>query len=162
MIHEQSGNIHYVLPNAQPFSMQAAQNIFKDDEAAKKQKINRIPTLRHVARKFGPLYHRINLDPMIQSEHIITKQRLADTSTKGSSRGGRDLRVSRNWPTSVNVSENISMHWQARNESQFIAQKCLKKQSTTIMSTRTITQYVHQITELEATPSLKNCVSKIL
>ena len=65
------------------------------------------------------------------------------------------------FPAWANVPENLSLHRQARNKSHFIAQRCLRGELTTRMPTWTIAQYFHQITKLEATLSVKTCVSKI-
>ena len=53
----------------------------------------------------------------------------------------------------------LPLHRQARSERQFIAQR---EKLATRMLTWTITQHIHQNTKLEATPSVKSCVSTIL
>ena len=63
-------------------------------------------------------------------------------------------------PARANVPEDLSLHLQARHRSQFIAPRWLRGNWTTRMPTWTITQYLHQITKLEATQSLKNSISK--
>ena len=64
-------------------------------------------------------------------------------------------------PACANVPENLSLHRQARNKSQLSTQQQLWEKLTTKMPTRPFAQYLHQNIELEATPSVKNCVSKI-
>ena len=60
------------------------------------------------------------------------------------------------------VPENLSPHRPARRKSHFIAQEWWREKIASRMPTWTITQYFHGNIKLEATASVKPCVSKIL
>ena len=57
--------------------------------------------------------------------------------------------------------ENLSLNRPVRSRSQYIAWDWLRDKFAIRMPRWNVTHYFHQITKLEATPSVKNCVSKI-
>ena len=78
-------NVDYVSSNAKYFRSGPMLYIFEDNEAVIKMIIKgRSSTMRHVSRvALAWLFHRINLDPIIQIKYVDTKKQLADNLTKG-------------------------------------------------------------------------------
>ena len=69
------------------FLLKASLNIFEDSEALIKMIIKgRSPTMRHVSGTHRValdwLFHRINLEPKIQTKYVDTKNQLADMLTR--------------------------------------------------------------------------------
>ena len=133
------------------------------------------------------LYDRINLDPMIQIKYVNTTQNLARYSlTRGSLTGDRwtqltllvtimtratfahsklSVSCAAVNPLFSSMSIRAGESFAASASAQQKPVHCtamIARKLTTRMPTWTITQYFHQITNLEATLSVKNCVSKIL
>ena len=185
---EPFGGIDHVPPIARFFSMQTLFYIFQDNEAViKKIDKGRSPTMCHVSRTLrvalDRIYDRINLDPMIQVETQHSNWQTLLQKDHSQETNGQDwhylwtswltphllkaicqflLQLWNFFPACVNVPENISLHPLARSNSQFIAQDWLREELAIRMPTWTITQNSHLNIKLEATPSVKTCVSNIL
>ena len=81
-------DIDLVPSNVQSASREALLYVFEDNEAVIKMIMKgRSPTMRHVSRTHRValdwLFDRIDLDPKIQINYIVTKNQLADILTKG-------------------------------------------------------------------------------
>ena len=147
--------------------------------------------MRHVSRTHSVnldlLCDRINLNPMIQIKYVGTTQQLADIHTKkGSFTGDRWTQLTqllnimtRTTFTQCNLSVSstvvILFYKLSTRAGDSVAASASVKQkpvrctgliARTVIDKYadmwTITQYFHQNIKLEATPSVKTCVSKIL
>ena len=135
------------------------------------------------------LFDCINLDPMIQIKYVNTTRQFTDILTRGSFTRDRwtPLTLLVNIMThTTSAQSNLSVSSVVVNPlfssmSKRAGESCAASASakqepvrytlhrqwlrgnwTTRMPTWTITQFFHQITKLESTPSVKNCVSKML
>ena len=145
--------------------------------------------MRHVSRTHrvdvDRLYDRINLDPMNQIKYVSTTQKLADILTKRSFTRDRWTRVTllvnimthtkftqSNMLTSSAVNLLFSSMskrarasfatWASAKQKPVHCSGPIARKTATRMPSWTNTQYFHQITKLEATPSVKTCVSRFL
>ena len=134
----------------------------------KQMKKGRSPTMRHISRTHSVdldwLHGRINHDPMILIKYVNTTQQLANSLTKWSFTGDKctQLTLLVNIMTHTTVTQsNLSVSSAIVNllypawSNVWIIVRCICKREPW-----TITQYLHQITKLEATPSKKNCARK--